>query len=106
MGAAAEEDAEAEVVGKRFVGGGTEVGVEFCAKDVTLGESVAPLSTDVRGKDTGEVATCLRGECGEERRAVERTEVMRPDGSGEKSHLIEEVATEGKPSAQAFVEGP
>ena len=106
MGTAAEEDAEGEIVGEGFVGRCTEVGVELCAEDVTLGESVAPLGTDMRGKDTGEVATRLRGKGGEEGRTVERTEVMRPDGSGKEAHLIEEVATESESSAQAFVEGP
>ena len=31
---------------------------------------------------------------------------MRPDGSGKEAHLIEEVATESKSPAQAFVERP
>ena len=53
VGAAAEEDAEAEVVGERFVGRSAEVGVEFCAEDVTLGKSMAPLGTDVGGEDAG-----------------------------------------------------
>lgn len=106
MGAATEEDTKAEVVGERFVGRGAEVGVEFCPEDIAWGEGVTPLGTDMRGKDTGEVVTRLGGEGGEEGRAVEGTEVMRPDGSGEKAHLTEEVATQGKPSTQAFVERP
>ncbi len=106
MGAAAEEDAEAEIVCERLVGRSAEVGVEFCAEDVAWSESVAPLGTDVGGEDTGEVVTRLGREGGEEWRAVEGAEVMRPNGSGEKAHLTEEVTTQGKPATQAFVERP
>ena len=67
MGAAAEEDAEAEVFGERFVGRSAEVGVEFCAEDVAWSESVAPLGTDVGGEDTGEVVPRFSREGGEER---------------------------------------
>lgn len=106
VGAAAEEDAEAEVVGERFVGRSAEVGVEFCAEDVAWSESVAPLGTDVGSEDAGEVATRLGREGGKEGRAVERTGVMRPNGSGEKAHLTEEVTTQGEPATQALVERP
>ena len=106
MGTATEEDAEAEVVGERFVGWGTEVSVELRSEDVAWGEGVAPLGTDVGGEDSGEVAPRLGSEGGEEGRAVERTEVMCPDGSGKDAHLTEEVAAQGESSAQTFVEGP
>ena len=106
MGTTTKEDAEAEVVGKGFVRRGTEVSVELRSEDVAWGEGVAPLGTDVGGEDRGEVATRLGGEGGEEGRAVEGTEVMRPDGSSEKAHLMEEVATQGESSTQSFVEGP
>lgn len=106
VGTATKKDTEAEVVGKRFVGRGTEVCVEFRAKNVTWGESVAPFDADVGGEDTGEVATSLGGEGGEKGRAVERTEVLSPDGGGEDAHLTEDVATQGETSAQSFVEGP
>ena len=103
---ATEEDPEAEVVGKGFVGRGTEISVELRSEDVAWGEGVAPLGTDVGGEDRGEVATRLGGEGGEEGRAVERTEVMCPDGSGEDAYLTEEVATQGESSTQSFVERP
>ena len=106
VGAAAEEDAEAEVVGERFVRRSAEVGVEFRAEDVAWGEGVTPLGTDVGGEDAGEVVTRLGREGGEEWRAVEGAEVMRPNGSGEKAHLTEEITTQSKPSAQAFIERP
>ena len=106
VGTAAEEDAEAEVVGKGFVRRGTEVSVELRSEDVAWGEGVAPLGSDVGGEDGREVATRLSGESGEEGRAVERTEVMCPDGSGEDAYLTEEVATQGESSTQSFVEGP
>ena len=66
MGTAAEEYTEGEIVGERLVGRGAEVGVEFSAEDVSWGEGVAPLGTDVGGEDTGEVAPRLGGESGEE----------------------------------------
>ena len=106
MGTATEAAAETEVVGKRFVGRGTEVSVELRSEDVAWGEGVAPLGSDVGGEDSREVATRLGGEGGEEGRAVKRTEVMCPDGSGEDAQLTEEVATQGESSTQSFVEGP
>ena len=85
MGAAAEEDAEAEIVCERLVGRSAEVGVEFRAEDVAWGEGVTPLGTDVGGEDTGEVVTRLGREGGEEWRAVEGAEA-RPL-SGERGDL-------------------
>lgn len=38
VGTATEEDAEAEVVGKRFVGRGTQISVELRAEDVDTGD--------------------------------------------------------------------
>ena len=64
------------------------------------------MSSFAGGEDAGESVTRLGREGGEEWRAVEGTEVMRPNGSGEKAHLTEEITTQGKPSAQAFIERP
>lgn len=83
------------------------VGIDLGTQDVVLGESVAPLGTDVGREDVAEArARLLVGDGAIEGNAVERDEVARVEDLTEETEILPKLHGEGGGGASADIEGP